>query len=156
LTEELKTLLPTAIKDSGRESEQSLHAIYGGKHADYIDIKNEVITSPDHFVSLYLSGFKDAAEKNPDSAFKGIDKIELARFAMKVIPPSSKLLARQVALSNQPLKHRSIDEVRAQVAKHRAESNTEIPKASHHTTPPQQAQLPSRKISHSPSNHSPA
>lgn len=53
---------------------------------------------------------------------------------MKVIPPSSKLLARQAALSNQPLKRRSIDEVRAQVAKHHAESNIEILRASHYNS----------------------
>jgi hypothetical protein len=34
---------------------------YGGKFADYIDIKNEVIHSPEHFVALYLEGFQRRA-----------------------------------------------------------------------------------------------
>src|SRR6478735_4429463 len=70
LSMELKQLLPAALQDSGRDSDLSLHAIYGGKFADYIDIKNEVITSPDHFVSLYLSGFKELAEKHSNSAHR--------------------------------------------------------------------------------------
>jgi len=45
--------------------------MYGGKFAEYIDIKNEVIMSPDHFVSLYLEGFKRvASEARPHSAHR--------------------------------------------------------------------------------------
>jgi len=36
---------------------QSLHARIGGKNADFIDVKNEVIASPEAFVALWLRGF---------------------------------------------------------------------------------------------------
>lgn len=61
MTAQLKALLPGVLAETGIEKEQSLHAKYGGKFADYIDIKNAVIHSPDHFVSLYLEGFRRIA-----------------------------------------------------------------------------------------------
>lgn len=42
---------------TGYENEHSLIATYGGKYAEYIDIKNEVIDTPKQFVALYLQGF---------------------------------------------------------------------------------------------------
>jgi hypothetical protein len=68
MTVQLKQMLPSVLSDTGLRSDQSVHAIYGGKFADYIDMKNEVIHSPDHFVSLYLEGFRDKANERPDSA----------------------------------------------------------------------------------------
>lgn len=62
LTEQLKDLLPEVLSETGIRSEHSLHGIYGGKFADYIDIKNEVIHSPEHFIALYLEGFRRKAE----------------------------------------------------------------------------------------------
>jgi hypothetical protein len=64
LSAELKSLLPQVLTSTGIEKEQSLHAAYGGKYAEYIDIKNEVIHSPEHFVSLYLEGFKKRVEES--------------------------------------------------------------------------------------------
>jgi hypothetical protein len=64
MSRELKALLPSVLEETGIRSEQSLHAIYGGKFADYIDIKNEVIQSPDHFVALYLEGFQNYANQS--------------------------------------------------------------------------------------------
>lgn len=58
MTEELKMMLPTVLSKTGFESDQSLHGTIGGKFADYIDIKNEVILSSDHFISLWLEGFR--------------------------------------------------------------------------------------------------
>jgi hypothetical protein len=65
MSAELKQRLPQVLTDTGIHSELSLHAQYGSKHADYIDMKYEVITSPDHFVSLYLAGFRDYVEAAP-------------------------------------------------------------------------------------------
>lgn len=64
MSRDLKTLLPAVLEETGIRSEQSLHALYGGKYADYIDIKNEVIQSPDHFVALYLEGFQNHANQS--------------------------------------------------------------------------------------------
>ncbi len=62
LSAELKALLPAVLAETGISSEQSLHGIYGGKFADYIDVKNEVIRSPEHFVALYLEGLVRKSE----------------------------------------------------------------------------------------------
>ena len=67
ITERLNALLPKVLQDTGVTSQFSLHGLFGGKFADYIDIRNEVITSPEHFVSLYLHGFKTWAEAAPGS-----------------------------------------------------------------------------------------
>lgn len=68
-TSQLKDLLPSMLSETGIESMHSFNGLYGGKFADYIDIKNEVILSPDHFVSLYLEGLKrEATRRHPESA----------------------------------------------------------------------------------------
>lgn len=69
LTEELRALAPEVLTETGIPSEQALNGRYGGKFAEYIDIKNEVIHSPDHFIALFLEGFKKKAEASyPGSA----------------------------------------------------------------------------------------
>ena len=83
MSQVLKALLPAVLKETGVRSEQSLHAIYGGKYADYIDIKNEVIHSPDHFVALYLEGFqKRANESHAGSAH--VRNFELLRKSQRL------------------------------------------------------------------------
>jgi len=83
LTAQLKDLLPDVLAETGLTSEYSLNGLYGGKHADYIDIKNEVITSPDHFVVLYLEGFKKKAEAS-GSAASHPQNLELLRRSPKL------------------------------------------------------------------------
>ncbi len=55
----LKGLLPEVLNITGITSEFSLHGIYGGKHDKFIDMKNAVIHTPEHFVDLWLKGFMD-------------------------------------------------------------------------------------------------
>lgn len=57
LTDEINELLDDVLELTGYENEHSLNATYGGKYAEYIDIKNEVIDTPEQFVALYLQGF---------------------------------------------------------------------------------------------------
>jgi hypothetical protein len=57
LSAQLNALLPDVLEETGITSGLSLNGLYGGKFADYIDIKNEVIYSPDQFIALYLEGF---------------------------------------------------------------------------------------------------
>ena len=64
LSAQMKFLLPNVLAETHIFSEQSLNGIYGGKFAHYIDIKNEVIHSPEHFVALYLEGFVEKAKKS--------------------------------------------------------------------------------------------
>ncbi len=62
LSIEIKVLLPSVLKLTGYISEHSLNAKYGGKYAEYIDIKNEVINSPEQFRTSYFSGFLEKLE----------------------------------------------------------------------------------------------
>ena len=57
LTEQIDALAPDVLKLTGHKNIHSLNATYGSKHAEYIDIKNEVIDTPEQFSSLYLQGF---------------------------------------------------------------------------------------------------
>ena len=57
LTERINELKPQVLKLTGYQKEQTLHGTYGGKYAEYIDIKNEVIDTPDQFIALYFQGF---------------------------------------------------------------------------------------------------
>jgi hypothetical protein len=57
MSAELKRRLPRVLELTGIDSESSLHGIYGGKHAQFIDIKNAVIHTPEHFVALWLRGY---------------------------------------------------------------------------------------------------
>ena len=58
LTEKLENLRPEVLKKTGYDSVQSLHGKIGGKFDEFIDIKHQVVSSPDHFVSLWLEGYK--------------------------------------------------------------------------------------------------
>ena len=55
---ELRKLLPQVLFDTSIESEQSLNGKIGAKIDDFIDLKNEVIESPEQFLSLYLTEFE--------------------------------------------------------------------------------------------------
>jgi len=62
LTYELRQMLPDVLACTGFASEHSLHGKIGGKFAHYIDIQNAVIHSQDHFISLWLQGYKKQIE----------------------------------------------------------------------------------------------
>lgn len=62
LTSQIRLLLPEVLAKTGFDNQLSLHGKIGGKFADYIDIKNVVVQSPDHFVSLWLQGYKAVLE----------------------------------------------------------------------------------------------
>lgn len=63
LTEQIKSKLPEVLDLTGYKSEQSLNATFGGKYAEYIDIKNEIIDTPEQFISLYFQGFQRNLEE---------------------------------------------------------------------------------------------
>ncbi|WP_439185794.1 hypothetical protein [Carboxylicivirga taeanensis] len=58
----LKQMLPAVLAATGFDSEYSLHGKIGGKFADYIDIRDAVIHSQEHFISLWLQGYKKKLE----------------------------------------------------------------------------------------------
>jgi hypothetical protein len=59
LTAQLKVLLPIVLAKTGFHSVHSLNAKIGGKHGHYVDVRNAVVYSPDHFITLWLDAFKD-------------------------------------------------------------------------------------------------
>ncbi len=62
LSIKIKSLLPEVLEKTEFYSVSSLNGKIGGKFDQFIDIKNEVITSSDHFISLWLQGYKDELE----------------------------------------------------------------------------------------------
>jgi len=60
LTDELKLLEEEVLKKTKFDSIHSLHGKIGGKFDQFIDIKHEIITSPEHFISLYLQGYEES------------------------------------------------------------------------------------------------
>ena len=59
LSNQLDDLLPEVLAKTGFQNVHSLNAKIGSKFNEYIDIKNEVITSPEHFISLWLQGYEE-------------------------------------------------------------------------------------------------
>lgn len=57
LTDKINELLDDVLELTGYKNEHSLNATYGGKYAEYIDIRSEQIDTPEQFVALYLQGF---------------------------------------------------------------------------------------------------
>ena len=55
---DLRAMLPRVLKETGLGSEQSLNATIGHKTDFFIDLKNEIINSPEHYVTLWMEGFK--------------------------------------------------------------------------------------------------
>jgi hypothetical protein len=58
MTAKLRALLPTVLAETGISDQASLNAKIGGKADEFIDLKNEVIISPIHYVTVYLDGFE--------------------------------------------------------------------------------------------------
>lgn len=61
IKEELRSLLPKVLKETGVATEASLNAKIGSKHDEFFDLKNEVISSQDEFTNRWLRGLKATA-----------------------------------------------------------------------------------------------
>lgn len=57
LTDQIDNLKTEVLVLTGFKNELSLNATYGGKYAEYIDIKNAVTDTPEQFIALYFQGF---------------------------------------------------------------------------------------------------
>lgn len=68
LTAELQEMQAEVLAKTGFDSVHSLHGKIGGKFDQFIDIKNEVIISPEHFISLWLEGYKRDLQLRGDYA----------------------------------------------------------------------------------------
>ncbi len=56
LSNDLRLMLPDVLSETGIKSEGSLNGIYGGKFNDYMDIRTDIINSPEELKTLYLEG----------------------------------------------------------------------------------------------------
>lgn len=64
----LREILPDVLQQTGLRNEQSLNAKIGSKHDKFIDLRNEVIYSQDHFVNLWLKGLKNSIDQRLSSS----------------------------------------------------------------------------------------
>ena len=62
MTEDLKLLQLGCFKESGRTNEASLNAFIGSKADEFIDLKNEVIITPEDYVHKWISGMEEKAK----------------------------------------------------------------------------------------------
>ncbi|MEN4535371.1 hypothetical protein [Pantoea agglomerans] len=72
IKEELRTLLPAVLAETGVVSELSLNAKIGSKHDEFFDLKNVVILSQDEFTNKWLLGLKVAANTYNSDAYTWI------------------------------------------------------------------------------------
>lgn len=65
ITEEMKLLQTQCFTESGRKNEASLNAFIGSKADEFIDLKHEVITTPEDYVHKWISGMEEQAKYGP-------------------------------------------------------------------------------------------
>jgi hypothetical protein len=71
---DLRAILLQVYKETEFDNESSLNATIGHKTDWVIDLKNEVITSPEHYVALWTEGFKRILDKGSDPSFAWLFK----------------------------------------------------------------------------------
>jgi hypothetical protein len=74
LKDELAAMLPTVLEETGIESVHVLHGKLGSKHDQFMDIRHDVIRTPEEFQSRYFEGFmryfqKWPSARRPESAY---------------------------------------------------------------------------------------
>lgn len=69
LSEQLKKMLPSVLKATEANDELSLHAYFATRKAKYIDLKNEVIPSAEHYISLFIRGLKEDLTSGEKTAY---------------------------------------------------------------------------------------
>lgn len=64
MKEELREIHMSVLREIGRSSEQSLNTFIGSKIGEFINLKDEVISTPEEFVNLYLQGMEARSESS--------------------------------------------------------------------------------------------
>ena len=73
MKEELREIHMSVLREVGRDSEQSLNTFIGSKIGEFINLKDEVISTPEEFVNLYLQGM-EARSESSGKEIKGLLK----------------------------------------------------------------------------------
>ena len=109
LQTQLRTLLPIVLQETSHPSEQSLNAFIGSKANDFIDLKNDIIKSPEEYVSRWLAGLdsllkgthsprhekiNDCLRERANNAFRRYVELFLRRSFLKHFEELSKLRPR--------------------------------------------------------------
>ncbi len=68
MKEELRAILPLTLPETDRDNEASLNAFIGHKAEYFLDLKNEVIRSPEEYVSKWLQGLTKQLEDGAQGA----------------------------------------------------------------------------------------
>lgn len=63
MSEKLRLMLPTVLKETGWPSEASLNAVIGGKAAEFMDLHHAQMLSAEAYATLYMKGFKEAMKQ---------------------------------------------------------------------------------------------
>jgi len=58
MKEQLRSILPEALAESEKESEASINAFIGHRANDFLDLKHDVITTPEDYIHKWLQGMK--------------------------------------------------------------------------------------------------
>jgi hypothetical protein len=102
LQAQLRTLLPAALAELNYPSEASLNAFIGSKAGDFIDLKNDIIKSPEEYLSKWLAGLKkplntgrgqkmsDCLREPANTAFRKYTELFLRRSFLKHFDELSK------------------------------------------------------------------
>ncbi len=69
---DLRSMLPAVLKETGIRDEQSLNAIIGHKTDFFIDLKNEIINSPEHYVLLWMEGFQKHLSRSGGGVYRNL------------------------------------------------------------------------------------
>jgi hypothetical protein len=75
--------LPAVLKETGLGTEARVNATIGSKTDDVIDLKNEVIVSPDLFVALWMAGFRKQIESGGSGGFSDLFRLVKRSPALK-------------------------------------------------------------------------
>lgn len=68
MQDELRQLLPNALRESHRQDEPSLNAFIGSKADEFLNLKNDVIRSPEEYISKWLLGLTKKLKEGQQGA----------------------------------------------------------------------------------------
>lgn len=81
LTNELDEILDEVLAVTGYRDKLSLNAKIGGKHADFYDVRHEVIDTAEQFISLWLEGLMNYCNEQYDK--ESSNNYELLKYMQK-------------------------------------------------------------------------
>lgn len=67
---ELRTMVDTVMYEIDRDSELSVNAYIGSKADDFLDLKNDVIRTPEEYVSKWLQGLDEGYKAGKGNRFR--------------------------------------------------------------------------------------